>query len=120
MTASAAGPSTPVEVASRYVELFNAGRYPEMGRLFAPDAVWRRAAPAPEVRGGEAIVAGYGDPAFAAACSAMRITAARYIAQDRTVAGKFVFTGNGHTVHAIDLFEVDEQGRITSMTVFNR
>jgi hypothetical protein len=49
----------------------------------------------------------------------MRITSARYIAQERTVAGEFVFAGNGHTVHAIDLFEVDDQGLITSMTVFN-
>jgi ketosteroid isomerase-like protein len=116
----AADPLTPVEVASRYVALFNAGRYAEMGGLFAPDAVWRRPPPAPEVRGGEAIVAGYGDPGFAAACSAIRITSARYIAQDRSVAGEFVFAGNGHTVHAIDLFEVDEQGRIASMTVFDR
>jgi hypothetical protein len=119
MTGTPGAPLTPVEVASRYVQLFNTGRYEEMGRLFGPDAVWRRPPPTPEVRGGEAIAAGYGDPAFAAACSAMRITSARYIAQERTVAGEFVFAGNGHTVHAIDLFEVDDQGLITSMTVFN-
>lgn len=113
-------PSTPLAVAQRYVELFNTGSYAEMGRLFAPDSVWRRPAPEPEVRGGDAIAAGYASPEQAARCTPMRITSARYVADEHAVAAELIFTGNGHSSHVIDLFEVDDQGRITAMTVFSR
>jgi hypothetical protein len=111
---------TPAEVARRYAELFNAGRYADMGRLFAPDSVWRRPGGAPEIEGGAAIAAVYGSPGHAAQCAPMQIVSARYTADDGRAAAEFVFQGNGHSSHVIDLFDVDEQGRITAMTVFSR
>jgi ketosteroid isomerase-like protein len=107
------------EVARRYAELFNEGRYGDMGRLFAPDSVWRRPGGAPEIRGGTAIAAVYGSPEHAAQCAPMRIVSARYVADAGTAAAEFVFEGNGHASHVVDLFDVDEQGRITAMTVFS-
>ncbi len=112
---------TPVEVARLYVQLFNEDKHAEMGLLYAPgpDTLWSRPG-TPEVRGGAEIASHYASPEHAAGATGMQITQARYLVDGAAVAAELVFEGRGHTSHVIDLFEVDEDGRISSMKVFFR
>ena len=112
---------TPVEVAQHYVRLFNEGKHAEMGRLYAPgpDTLWSRPG-TPDVYGGAEIAAHYASPEHAAGTTGLQVTSARYLADGNVVAGEFVFEGRGHTSHVIDLFEVTDDGLISSMKVFVR
>ncbi|MGX7681623.1 nuclear transport factor 2 family protein [Jatrophihabitans sp. DSM 45814] len=111
---------TPLETARRYVELFNAGQYAEMGALFAEDSVWRPPPPAPEVHGGPAIKAGYSAPEQAERSSALQIAATRYLVDGSTVVAELVFSADAHAIEVVDIFDVDEDGKITCMTAYTR
>jgi hypothetical protein len=112
---------TPVEVTRYYAQLFNEGKHAEMGRLYAPgpETLWSRPG-TPEVRGGAEIASHYASPEHAAGTGGLQITNARYFTDGNAVAAEFVFEGNGHTSHVIDLFEINEDGLISSMSVFFR
>jgi hypothetical protein len=112
---------TPVEVARRYARLFNDGKHAEMGQLYAPgaDTLWSRPG-TPDVRGGAEIAAGYAAPEHAAGASGLEITKARYFSDGNAVAAEFVFEGGGRSSHVIDLFELTDDGLISSMRVFFR
>lgn len=112
---------TPLEVAKHYADLFNQGKHTEMGLLYAEDALWSRPDPIPDVRGREAISSGYSSPEHAAQTEGMQITNQRYYVDGNAVAADFTFVLGGQVVsHVIDLFEVDEDGLISSMVVFRR
>ncbi|MCW2522553.1 MAG: hypothetical protein JWO63_888 [Frankiales bacterium] len=111
---------TPLQTAETYLELFNAGRYAEMGELFAVDSIWRRPPPAPEVRGRELIRAGYASPEQAQACRDLRMTANRYLVDGSTVVAEFVFHTPTSSMEVVDIFDVDEAGQITCMTAYAR
>jgi ketosteroid isomerase-like protein len=111
---------TPQQVAETYLELFTAGRYAEMGELFAEDGLWRRPPPAPEVRGRDLIVAGYASPEQARACRDLRMTANRYLVDGSTVVAEFVFHTPTSELVVLDVFDVDIDGRIACMTAYAR
>lgn len=112
---------TPVEVAQQYAKLFNEGNHAAMGQLYAPgpDTLWSRPG-TPDVRGGAEIAAQYAAPEHAAGTTGLQITEARYYSDENAVAAEFVFEGGGRTSHVIDLFEVTDEGLISSMKVFFR
>ena len=111
---------TPLETAQRYLELFNAGRYAEMGGLFAVDSIWRPPPPAPEVRGGALIAAGYASPEQAERCRDLTLAAKRYLVDGSTVVAEFLFTTPTATLEVVDIFDVDSDGQITAMTAYSR
>jgi ketosteroid isomerase-like protein len=111
---------TPLETAQRYLELFNAGKHAEMGALFAPDGIWRRPPPAPEVRGGAEIYAGYAAPEHARQVEGITMSATRYLVDGSTVAAEFIFHTPRADMEVIDVFDVDDEGRITCMTAYAR
>lgn len=111
---------SPLETVERYVELFNAGRYAEMGELFAPESVWRPPPPTPEARGREAIREGYGSPERAVHMRELQLSAKRYLVDGKVVVAEFVFEGTGSSTEVVDVFDVDDEGRITCMTAYSR
>jgi limonene-1,2-epoxide hydrolase len=112
---------TPVEVTQQYAQLFNEGKHAEMGQLYAPgpDTLWSRPG-TPDVTGGAEIAAHYASPEHSAGTTGLQITQARYFTDGNAVAAEFVFEGNGRTSHVIDLFEINDEGLISSMNVFFR
>jgi ketosteroid isomerase-like protein len=111
---------TPLETAQHYLELFNAGQHAEMGALFAPDGIWRRPPPAPEVRGGAAIHAGYGSAEHALQVTGITMSAKRYLVDGSTVAAEFIFHTPRADMEVLDVFDIDEDGRIACMTAYAR
>jgi ketosteroid isomerase-like protein len=113
-------PASAAVVAERYRQLFNAGEYVEMGRLFAPDAVWRPTF-LPDVHGADAIIAGYADTE-SQMDKPLQITEARYVGDGLATAAVFTITSDDGTFKSevVDLFEIDDHGRIQSMTVYAR
>ncbi len=109
---------TPIEAAQRYVELFNANRMGEMGRLFAEDGLWVPPNDNPPTRGRDAIVAGY--ESLAEQTASMTFTDARYY-QDGNVAIVELtsMTPAGPVGRVCDVFECNEAGEILRMTGYS-
>lgn len=106
---------SPTDTAQRYIELFNARRFREMGELFADDGLWEPPSAIPPTRGRDAIIAGY---------SAMEGQEMTILFADArfhefgtvVVAEMLIVDADGPTGRVCDVFEVDAEGRILRMT----
>jgi ketosteroid isomerase-like protein len=106
---------TPTETAQRYIELFNARRFREMGELFAEDGLWEPPSDTPPTRGREAIIAGYS--ALAQQEMTMRFAAPCFHEAGDVVVVEITMEGpEGPVGRLVDVFDVDEAGRIRRMT----
>ncbi|MFA7324492.1 MAG: nuclear transport factor 2 family protein [Candidatus Nanopelagicales bacterium] len=106
---------SPTETAKRYIALFNARKFREMGELFAADSLWEPPSDTPAARGREAIIAGYS--AMADQEMTVTLTDARFHEQGNTVIVEMLAdTPDGPMGRVADVFEVDDEGRILRMT----
>lgn len=109
---------TPIETAKRYVELFNANRMGDMGRLFAEEGLWEPPNGTPPTRGRAAIVAGY--EALAEQVAAMTFEQVRYYESGRFAFAEMVsMSPAGPVGRVVDVFEVSEAGEILRMTGYS-
>ena len=111
---------TPLETARTYMNHLAAGRFAELGALFAEDSVWQPPPPLPEVRGGAAILAGY--TALGAVTPPLNVVECRYLVDGQTVAVEFTVADadGGNRSAVVDVFDVDEEGRVVRMTAYSR
>ncbi|MDO8732175.1 MAG: nuclear transport factor 2 family protein [Actinomycetota bacterium] len=109
---------TPTETAQRYVELFNANRMGDMGRLFAEDGLWVPPNGTPPTRGREAIIAGY--EALTEQVASMTFTQVRYYQDGNVAIAEMIsMSPNGPTGRVADVFECNENGEILRMTGYS-
>jgi ketosteroid isomerase-like protein len=108
----------PARVAAEaYVAAVNAADLERLMRLFAPNALVRH--PSGTYGGRDAIRAFYQGRIFPARA---QLTAARLVADGGTAMMQLVATGayigDGEAAEAVDVFEIDDVGRIQSLAVY--
>ena len=109
---------TPIEIAQRYVELFNANRMGDMGRLFAEDGLWMPPHGTPPTRGRAAIVAGY--EALKDQVAGMTFTDVRYYCDGNFAFAEMVsMSPQGPTGRVADVFECSDSGEILRMSGYS-
>ena len=105
----------PIDTAKRYVELFNAKRFTQMGELFAEDSLWESPSDTPATRGRAAIIDRYS--AMAQSITDMQMTDAKFYELDNVVIVEMqTSTAGGPVGRVVDVFEIDDEGRILRMT----
>ena len=109
---------TPTEAALRYVELFNANRMADMGRLFAEDGLWVPPNGTPPTRGRDAIIAGY--EALTEQVSSMTFADVRVYEDGNVAIAEMVsMSPTGPVGRVADVFECNEAGEILRMTGYS-
>ncbi|CAB4907391.1 MAG: hypothetical protein F2923_07160 [Actinobacteria bacterium] len=105
----------PIETAKRYIELFNARKFTEMGELFAEDSLWESPSDTPATRGRDAIIDRYS--AMAETITDMQMTDARFYELDNVVIVEMQTSNpDGPVGRVVDVFDIDNEGRISRMT----
>lgn len=106
---------SPTDTARRYIDLFNARRFREMGELFAAEGVWEPPAAAGSTRGRDAIIAGYST--LADQQMTIMFTDVEYHEIGNVVVAEMLTTDDGTPIGRVcDVFVVDEHGSILRMT----
>ena len=109
----------PADTARQYVDLFNTRQFRAMGELFAEDGLWQPPPHSPETRGRAAIIAGY--EKLADFPMTTNFTDASYYVHGNVAVVEMKATSpDSPQSSVVDVFEVDDAGKILRMTAYTR
>ena len=105
----------PIDIAMRYIELFNSQQFTAMGELFAEDSIWEGPTAQTPTRGRANIIAKY--TAMEQMNMDLQMTGMHFHRDGTIVVAEIeTRTSTGPAGRVADVFEIDDEGRILRMT----